>query len=180
MSIKIVCLIESIWLKVWVFLTVNGFARFYWNVWERAAFDSLKGGCMEEGYMTSLIKVFYGKIIDWSKKKEVCCGCKHRSTLDIQSLGCQNVKARHTPFLDALCFTQTKSLCCVRALTHVVMGHRVTRKIFDLHRGSLMLLLASTSRFNHIKDKLRVLPIPKDSYFFLSISVMTNGCQVNF
>lgn len=70
MSIKIVCLIESIWLKVWVFLTVNGFARFYWNVWERAAFDSLKGGCMEEGCMTSLIKVFYGKIIDWNKKKK--------------------------------------------------------------------------------------------------------------
>lgn len=118
-------------------------------------------------------------------KKEVCCGCKHRSTLDIQSLGCQNVKARlaqsgHMPFIDALRFTQTKSLRCIRALTHIVMGHRVTRKLFDLHRGSLMLLLASTSRFNHIKNKLHVLPIPKDSYFFLSISVMTNGCQVNF
>lgn len=142
---------------------------------------------MGEGYMTSLIKVFYGKIIDWSKKKkkEVCCGCKHRSTLDIQSLGCQDVKARlaqseHTPSIDALRFTQTRSLGCGRMITHVVMGHRMTRKICDLHRASLMLLLASTSRFINIKDKLHVLPIAKDSCFFVSLSVMTNGCQVNF
>ncbi|KAM7318094.1 hypothetical protein ACRRTK_022831 [Alexandromys fortis] len=60
------------------------------------------------------------------------------------------------------------------------MGHRVTRKICDLHRASLMLLLASTSRFINIKDKLHVLPIAKDSCFFVFISVMTNGCQVNF
>lgn len=113
-------------------------------------------------------------------KKEVCCGCKHRSTLDILSLGCQDVKARNTPFIDALRFTQTRSLSCDKALTHVVMGRRVTRKIFNLHRGSLMLLLARTSRFTNIKDKLHVLPIPKDSCFFLSTSMMTNGCQVNF
>lgn len=125
-----------------------------------------------------------GKLLTGVKKK-VCCGCKHRFILDIQSLGCQDVKARlaqsgHMPFIDAFRFTQTRSLGCGRMLTHVVMGHRVTRKICDLHRASLMLLLASTSRFTNIKDKLHVLPIPKDSCFFISIYVMTNGCQVNF